>query len=115
MTDAELEALKQALTDRLDALRQSTESTAHSRKPVALDQAAVGRLSRMDALQMQAMAQATERRRGQEIERIQAALARIADGDYGFCVACGEPIGAKRLAADPVVPTCIACASGTER
>jgi DnaK suppressor protein len=115
MTDDDLDRLRRELADRLAALRRSTESTADDRKPVELDQTAVGRLSRMDALQMQAMAQATERRRAQEAARIEAALKRIGDGDYGWCVNCGEAIAPKRLAADPTVPTCIRCASGETR
>ncbi|MFN4282375.1 MAG: TraR/DksA family transcriptional regulator [Alphaproteobacteria bacterium] len=113
MTD--LVALRQALKQRLDDLRQSIDSTADSRKPVELDQASVGRLSRMDAVQMQAMAQAAERMRGREIERIKATLKRIDDGDFGYCIACGEEIAPKQLAIDPTIPTCIRCASGADR
>jgi len=104
-------AIRQRLAARLDGLRRSTETTADDRRPVELDQSSVGRLSRIDALQMQAMAQATERRRAQESVRIEAALKRIDDGDYGWCVTCGEAIAPKRLEADPTVPTCIDCAS----
>lgn len=43
---------------------------------------------------------------------IAAARERLAAGTYGSCELCGEPIGAERLAARPVVRTCIACASG---
>lgn len=110
MTD--LDRLRRELSDRLAALRRSTETTADDRKPVELDQTSVGRLSRIDAMQMQAMAQATERRRAQEIARIEAALKRIDGGDYGWCVRCGEEIAPKRLAADPTVATCIRCAAG---
>jgi DnaK suppressor protein len=115
VSEIELDALRQALNRRLDYLRQSIDSTADSRKPVELDQASVGRLSRMDAMQMQAMAQAAERMRGQEIERIKATLRRIDDGDFGYCISCGEEIAPKRLAIDPTIPTCIRCASGTDR
>lgn len=111
-TGDDIERIRQALVDRLDALRHTTESTADDRRPVELDQTSVGRLSRMDAMQMQAMAQATERRRAVEMVRIEAALKRIDDGDYGWCVRCGEAIAPKRLAADPTVPTCIGCAAG---
>ncbi len=111
-TDSDLDRLRSDLSERLDGLRHSTEATAADRRPVELDQSSVGRLSRMDALQMQAMAQATERRRAVEITRIEAALKRIADGDFGWCVTCGEAIAPKRLEADPTVPTCIDCASG---
>lgn len=115
MKETDLVALRQALKQRLDDLRQSIDSTADSRKPVELDQSSVGRLSRMDAMQMQAMAQAAERMRGQEIERIKATLRRIDDGDFGYCITCGEEIAPKRLAIDPTIPTCIRCASGTDR
>jgi DnaK suppressor protein len=40
---------------------------------------------------------------------IDAALARVADGSYGTCQACGQPIGAERLAARPMARTCIGC------
>lgn len=110
MTD--LDALRRTLTEQLETLRDSTEATAASREPVALDHTSVGRLSRMDAMQMQAMAQATERRRGQAIARIEATLRRIDEGEFGYCTACGEEIAEKRLAIDPTVPTCIDCASG---
>lgn len=114
VSETELDALRQALNQRLDDLRQSIDNTAESRKPVELDQTSVGRLSRMDAMQMQAMAQAAERRRGQEIERIKATLRRIDDGDFGYCITCGEEIAPKRLAIDPTIPTCIRCASGAD-
>ena len=64
----------------------------------------------MDALQGQAMAKETERRRGVELQRIASALARIEDEDFGYCVTCGEEIPLKRLELDPAVTTCIACA-----
>ena len=40
---------------------------------------------------------------------IDAALARLAEGSYGTCQACGRPIGAERLAARPAARTCIGC------
>ncbi len=80
-------------------------------KPVELDQTRVGRLSRMDALQGQAMAQETVRRRKNEIARIEAALQRLSDGDYGYCLKCDEEISDKRLELDPSTTLCIECAS----
>jgi DnaK suppressor protein len=100
---AHLEALRQEL-QRLDAM------SAGSRAAVTLDQQSVGRVSRVDALQRQAMAEATGRQRAAEIRRIDAALARLADGDYGWCEACGEAIAPKRLEIDPAAALCIGCA-----
>lgn len=77
---------------------------------VELEQTRVGRLSRMDAMQGQAMAQATAARRGQELSRIGAALARIEAGAYGDCAVCGEPIPLARLEFDAAAVVCVGCA-----
>ena len=80
-----------------------------ARAPVELDQQAVGRLSRMDALQKQNMELATEQRRQQRLHVIDAALKRIDAGDFGFCVICDEAISPQRLAFDPAVACCVTC------
>jgi DnaK suppressor protein len=106
-----------AARSELEALRErviaAAEQGAEAAQPVELDQQRIGRLSRMDALQGQEMARAAERRRGLELRKIDAALARIDAGDYGWCVRCGEEIAAARLRLDPAVPVCIDCAHGT--
>jgi DnaK suppressor protein len=81
---------------------------------VELDQSKVGRLSRMDALQQQAMLDATRVRAQRERVRIQSALSRIDHGEYGRCVQCDEPIALGRLEVDPAAPLCMACASRLE-
>jgi DnaK suppressor protein len=91
-------------------LRAQDAIAAESRGPVELDQQSVGRLSRMDALQQQAMADAEARRRQNDLARIGAALRRIEQGEYGWCSECGEPIGKRRLEADPMATRCIRCA-----
>mgnify|MGYP003678514487 CR=1 FL=1 len=105
-----------AMRTRLLALKAELEAVeaaaAEGRATVELDQTRVGRLSRMDALQGQQMALATERRRQAEIVKIDAALGRIEAGDYGYCVKCDEPIDTKRLDRDPAAPLCIDCARG---
>ncbi|MGM0534520.1 MAG: TraR/DksA family transcriptional regulator [Pseudomonadota bacterium] len=99
---------------RLEALRQALEaqsrSSSDARDTVMLDQTSVGRLSRMDALQGQAMAKAEEQRRQLALRRITGAFSRIERGEYGECIECGEWIGARRLEGDPLVLKCIDCA-----
>lgn len=80
------------------------------RRPIELDQQSVGRLSRQDSLQVQAMAKAADARRALELRRIEAALARLEEGEYGYCVECGEDIASERLKTDPAAPRCAACA-----
>ncbi|MFT5182436.1 MAG: DnaK suppressor protein [Alphaproteobacteria bacterium] len=99
----------EALRDRVIA---ATEHGAEAARPVELDQQRTGRLSRMDALQGQEMARAAERRRDIELSKIQAALARLDSGEYGWCAKCGEEIVAERLRLDPAIPICIVCAQG---
>lgn len=104
--------------ERLLKLRAELQSVAESGDEsaaiVELDQAKVGRLSRMDAMQAQAMAQASAGRREQMLRRIDAALIRIDNDDYGNCQECDEPINPKRLEFDPTVTLCITCASKAE-
>lgn len=104
------DAIRAALVARRAELEALREASAESRKVVTLDQQSVGRLSRMDALQGQAMAQAAEQRRMTEIARIDAALKRLDAGTYGECLRCGEEIESKRLAADPAATLCLDCA-----
>jgi RNA polymerase-binding transcription factor DksA len=47
----------------------------------------------------------------QRLAHVDAAIARLAEGSYGRCERCGQPIGAARLAARPATATCITCAS----
>jgi len=105
----DLNAIKAALEAEADELAGLSAAGAKERRPVELDQQSVGRLSRMDALQVQAMAHATESRRQVRTQRIKAALARIAAGEYGYCVECGDEIPAARLDIDPTTPRCVHC------
>lgn len=99
------------LLARRAELDEEDARSANDRAPVALDQDSVGRLSRMDAMQVQAMALAQERRRKAERSAIEAALSRIQDGEFGYCVVCGDEIAHARLAKNPTVVKCLACAS----
>ena len=104
--------------DRLLVLRAELQSIAEtgdeSAAVVELDQSKVGRLSRMDAMQAQAMAKASGQRREAALKHIAAALKRLDDGEFGLCLNCDEPINPKRLEFDPAVTLCIDCASAAE-
>ena len=99
------------LGEKRRELEELSALSQDARKPVELDQQAVGRLSRMDALQAQAMAQANERARKHDLVRIEMAERRLETGDYGYCRECGEVIAEGRLAIDPMAEVCIRCAS----
>ena len=108
--DLDLKATRQTLEQESADLLEMSAATAGERRPVEPDQQSVGRLSRMDALQVQAMAKAVKVRRRGRLQRIEAALKRIDEDDYGYCVECGEEIPAKRLAIDAATTRCVDCA-----
>ncbi len=112
LNSLEIKAFRDALLAERAQLANEDAASAEDRDTVMLDQQSVGRLSRMDALQRQAMAQATMRRRAVRGARIDAALRRIDEGEFGFCQKCGDGIALERLNLDPTVPTCVSCATG---
>ena len=101
---------KERLYERLIELNEFAETGDAAAMPVELDQTRVGRLSRMDAMQAQAMSLEAKRRREVELQRINSALERIKNNDYGKCLACNEPIAIARLEFDPSTSLCIICA-----
>lgn len=112
MDESELHRFRSQIEARLAALDEENALGRDGQGVVQLDQQSVGRLSRMDALQNQAMAKATQARRDAEARRLTAALARMDEGEYGYCEDCGEEIARGRLELDPAATRCISCASG---
>ena len=112
------ESIDDEMRGRLLDLQNEIQAVAatgdESSQVVELDQAKVGRLSRMDAMQAQQMAIAFGRRRETMLKQIAAALIRIDNNDYGYCRSCDEPIAKKRLEFDPTALLCIQCASKAE-
>ena len=114
LSEPDLKNLKLLLIKQKNELLKAGETGQQAEEIVELDQARVGRLSRMDAMQAQAMSRETGRRRRQYLVEIDAALTRIESGDYGDCFECGEIIHPGRLSADPAVRLCISCAEALE-
>ncbi len=112
--DLDFEAYRTRLLARRVELEAECDATAQDRAAVEVDQQRMGRLSRMDALQSQAMAQELERHRQIELLHIEQALKRMDEGDYGYCTACDAKIPVRRLDLDPSVPLCVKCAGKAE-
>ena len=110
-TDDFRERLEQAR----EALQALSEMTDEAAKPVELDQTRVGRVSRMDAMQAQAMSLEAQRRRELQLKKIEAAFKRLDSGDFGYCVTCGEEINVERLKIELTTLLCIDCAEKGER
>ena len=114
MVNHEVEKLR----ERLQALRlqlgEELRAGLEAGATVQLDQSRVGRLSRMDAMQAQAMSQEVSRPLQTPLRQIESALARLQAGEYGYCNECGELIDPRRLEIDLLATRCISCASKNE-
>lgn len=110
----DIKIFKLLLIEKKAVLIEMEETGKETAQIVELDQASVGRVSRMDAMQGQAMALAANQRRQIELQKIEAALKRIDREDYGYCLECDEEISEPRLKLDPASPLCIECASKKE-
>ena len=114
LTEPQLAELKQDLILLRAELEVSLKGTERHAGTVELDQTAVGRISRVDALQAQQMAMAQQRRTRARLEQVRLALIRHEEEDYSWCPRCGEPIGYPRLKAYPESVFCVPCTSRLE-
>jgi DnaK suppressor protein len=109
LSDGEMEILRGRLVGLVAELEGSLRNSAGAAAPVVLDQSSVGRLSRMDAMQQQAMAKATRQKAQLRLTQCKVALSAFDRDEYGMCRMCEEPIGYARLSAKPEAPFCLEC------
>jgi DnaK suppressor protein len=105
-----LDRYRQRVIDELSNLGGLMETSAEDSRPVQLDQQSVGRLARMDAMQRQAMACETQRRRRNRRVQLLQTLRRMDENEFGYCANCGEEIPDGRLDIDPTFHLCVKCA-----
>jgi len=111
LTEAQRAELKETLLELSVALEEAVTGGGEGAKPVELDQARVGRVSRVDALQQQQMASTSLASMKRRLGLVKRALSAMEDGSYGECLGCEEPIPFERLKVLPEATLCIACAS----
>lgn len=109
LTSEEIAELQEELERQLARLERSMRTTEEAMEPVELDQAAVGRLSRIDSLQNQGLTRNLQERERAKLAQIHGAFRRLAEGTYGLCITCGSEIPFGRLYVVPEAPTCTAC------
>lgn len=110
----DIEAFEKLLRMELDTVVTALVQAADSAATVQLDQSSVGRVSRIDAIQQQAMAIGFQNRLQLRKRKLEAALSRIASARFGICCECQDELETERLEADPATVFCAACASQRE-
>ncbi len=113
LTEAQIQELKRDLCALQENLKKLLESSKDSTQAVEPDRA-IGRLTRMDAIQQQSMAKANRAAYRLRLQQAQQALRNIDEDDYGYCRRCDEDIGYRRLKAKPETPFCVNCQSASE-
>ena len=108
MTEEEKKQLKQKIEEELQLCEEQIGRLKEEVKPVAPDNA-IGRLTRMEAIQSQKMAQANLRATEQKQKSLNSALSRLEHEDFGLCLECGEDIPFKRLLLVPNATKCVEC------
>ena len=94
--------LRQELKDRINAIEADIH---HKKEPVEKDFA-----EQVTQRENDEVLAGIDEEAQQTVQLIDAALARIKEGNYGSCAICGEKIPENRLAALPYVITCVSCA-----
>ena len=92
LSEEQAETLRERLIELVVELENGLLANADSASPVVLDQSSVGWLSRMDAMQQQAMAKATREKVQLRLAQCKVALAAFDRDEYGLCRKCEEPI-----------------------
>ncbi len=110
MNKDDIERIRQSLLSLKAELQEQEAAFKADSGPVELDQARVGRLSRMDAMQAQQMALEAARRRQGQLTKIEGALGRIESDEFGYCFICDEALDLRRLSVDPTNTRCMKCA-----
>ena len=115
LTQDQIAELKLDLIDLQRGLRETLAVSVDAARPVELDQQAMGRVSRIDAIQQQKMVQANRRRAQLRLNQFQAALRAIEDDEYGICRLCDDFIRYGRLKARPEAAICLECQEQREK
>ena len=105
----ENQKITRILTDLKQSLLDDLARGASGSETVTLEQNKVGRLSRMDALQQQAMHKASQNLIRNRLVQVDKALQSLLSGDYGYCESCGNEISASRLQVRPESLICVSC------
>lgn len=114
LTHEKLEQIREKIVSRLKELEGQLTLTQESAKTVELDQALAGRVSRIDAIQQQKLAQAGLSRAKSKFEQLSKTLLQLDSEDFGYCEECGEEIKFARLLIKPESRYCIECQSQIE-
>ena len=109
MTDTERAALKEKIKEEIVNIEKAIVPLLDATKPISPENS-LGRVSRMDAINNKGVAEAALRSAKTKLSKLQIALTKIDNPDFGNCSACKNPIRPARLMYMPESTRCVRCA-----
>ena len=104
------ENIKQTILDEISKTEKSIEEYKDMVKPISPD-VAIGRISRMDAINNKSVTEASLRLAEEKLKNLQRVFSRVGTRDFGICIKCGKAIPAGRILYRPESLTCVDCAT----
>lgn len=101
--------IREEIQTQIDSIKQNLSDFRERADSVGLDQP-IGRLSRMDSLTNQGILLSGMDKSKTRLARLEQALRKLDDPEFGYCPECGDEIAEKRLMALPESRLCTACA-----
>jgi len=109
MNSEERQELKGKIAEAIEGQKRLIASLSETSKPVAPDNA-IGRLSRMEALNDRAVSEASLNAARHKLSRLETALGKVDQPDFGICTGCDTPIPPGRIVLMPEATLCVPCA-----
>ena len=105
-----LEELPELIREELARTEKLIETYRELNKPVAPD-VAIGRISRMDAINNKSITEASLRQAEAKLKSLKQVLNKVGTKDFGICLKCKQPIPIGRILIRPESQYCVNCAS----
>ncbi len=109
MKSEERAALREKILEAIQLTEEKIIGLEESTQPIGPENA-IGRVSRMDAINNKSVAEAALHSSKQKLSKLKVALTKIEKPDFGVCVFCKHPIPAARLMYMPESTRCVRCA-----
>lgn len=101
--------IKQRIIEEIEATQALVQKYSVLTQPIAPENA-IGRVSRMDAINNKSVNDAALRKVKTKLNNLQIALGKIDDTDFGRCIKCRKMIPIERILLVPQAITCVKCA-----
>jgi len=100
--------IKSRIQAEIEKTKKLVDEYRELTKPVEPENA-IGRISRMDAIQNKSVTEAALRKTREKLGKLEYALSKVDDDDFGICTNCKKPIPLGRILIMPQSQTCVSC------